>query len=243
MQKPFQPFHAGRRREDCGALTGNAHYVDDLKPPVGRPPALHMLAVRSPYAHARIVRIHLGEARSLSGVVGAFTGAELVRAMPTLPIGPMPGVFDPGRHPLAVERARYVGDPVAVILAETLAIAEDAHDLVDVEYEVLPAVVDPELALKAEAPLLYEDLGSNVAFVHHLRGGESEAVFARADHVLHLRLENQRLAPSSLESRACMFDFYPGSGQLSAWVSSQAIFRVRETLAMFLGLDVEKILV
>ena len=243
MQKPFQPFHAHRRSEDYGALTGKACYVDDLKPPIGRPLALHMLVVRSPYAHARIVRIHLEEARSLPGVVGAFTGAELVRALPTLPIGPMPGVFNPGRHPLAVERARYAGDPVAVILAETLPIAEDARDLVDVEYEVLPAVVDPEQALEAEASLLYEDLGSNVAFMHHLRGGESETAFARADHVLRLRLENQRLAPSSLESRACMFDFDPASGQLSAWVSSQAIFRARETLAMFLGLDAGNILV
>jgi len=156
MSNHLQTAGLERRREDYGPITGRSRYVDDLKPPSGRPPALHMLVVRSPYAHARIKSIQLDAARSQPGVLAAFQGAELVSGMPTLETIPLPGLRKPERRPLAVGRARYVGDPVAVILAENLYAAEDARDLVDVEYEPLPAVVDPEAALEPGAPLLYE---------------------------------------------------------------------------------------
>src|SRR5947208_10737644 len=138
MTNHLQTAGLERRREDYGPITGLSHYVDDLKPPSGRP--LHMLVVRSPYAHAEIKSIQLEAARSLPGVIAAFQGAELVSDMPTLDTIPLPGLRKPERRPLAVGRARYIGDPVAVILAENLYSAEDARDLVDVEYEPLPAV-------------------------------------------------------------------------------------------------------
>jgi len=226
-----------RRREDYGSLTGRSHYVDDLRPAPGRPPALHMMVVRSPYAHATITSIQLDAARAQPGVIAAHAGAELVNGMPTLSTIPVPGLKKPERRPLAVGRVRFVGDPVAVLLAESLSVAEDARDLVEVDYEVLPAVTDPEMALEPGAPLLYEEYGSNVAFIQESGGGDSGAVFEQADRIVRLRLVNQRLAPSSLEPRACFFDFDPLRGELSAWVSSQAIYRARDTLAAFLDID------
>ncbi len=107
-----------RRREDYKLITGLGHYVDDLKLPAGRPPALHMVVVRSPYAHAEIQSIEVDTARALPGVVAVFTGAELVSGMRTMDSVPIPGLKKPERRPLAEGRVRYVGDPVAVVLAE-----------------------------------------------------------------------------------------------------------------------------
>ncbi len=229
--------HSERRREDERLITGAGQYVDDIRLPAGRPTALHLAVVRSLYAHATINGINLEAARALPGVVAAFTGEELVSSMPTLPAVPAPGLKVPERRPLAVGRARYVGDPLAVVLAESRAIAADALDLVEVDYAPLPTVADPEAALASDAPLLYEAFGSNVAIRTQASGGDVAAAFAQAEHTVTLRLVNQRLAPASLEPRACLFDFDPATGQLSAWLSSQAVYRARETLAGFLGID------
>jgi aerobic carbon-monoxide dehydrogenase large subunit len=238
MKETSLPAGLERRREDVGFITGRSHYVDDLKPGNGRPPALHMAVVRSPYAHARVKSIQLDAARAQPGVIAAFASAELVSNLPTIDSFPLPGLKEPKRLPLAVDRVRYVGDPVAVVLAESIYAAEDARDLVEVEYEPLPAVTDPEAALAPGAPLLYEEFGSNLAFRTNIgSGGDSTAAFENADHIVRLRLVNQRLAPSSIEPRACMFDFDPESGQLSAWLSSQAVYRAHDVLARFLRID------
>ena len=215
-----------RRREDYRLITGRSHYVDDLRSPQGRPAVLHMAVVRSPYAHAEISHIALEAARSQPGVIAAFEAAELVNDMPTIDSMPIPphGLNKPVRRVLAVKRVRYVGDPVAVVLAEDLYTALDARDLVEIDYLPLPAVSDPEAALAPGAPLLYDELGSNVAFNVSTGGGDIEAAFAQAEHIVRLRVVNQRVAPSSMEPRACMFDFNPESGEFSAWVSSQAIY-------------------
>ncbi|HEY6406630.1 MAG TPA: molybdopterin cofactor-binding domain-containing protein, partial [Ktedonobacteraceae bacterium] len=241
MSNSNLPAGFERRREDYALITGHSRFVDDLPAPEGRPEALHMVVVRSPYAHAVIKNIGLDAARALPGIVAAFAGAELVSGMPPMESIPMPGLKKPERRPLAVGRVRYVGDPVAIVLAEDLYIALDARDLVEVDYEPLPAVIDPEVAVIPEAPLLYEELGSNIAFFSQTGGGDIAATFERADHTLRLRVVNQRLAPSSIEPRACMFDFDPASGQFSAWLSSQAIYRAREVLINSLGIDRSKI--
>ncbi len=231
-----------RRREDYPLITGNAHYVDDIRSPQGRPATLHMAVVRSPYAHATIERIQLDAALALPGVVAAFAADELVQHMPdmeTLPIPP--DMKKPMRKPLALQRARYVGDPVAVVVAEDAYTALDALDLVDVDYTPLPVVTDTEAALAPDAPLLYDEISSNVAFQMQIGGGDIAAAFAQADHTVSLRVVNQRVAPSTMEPRACMFDFNPASGELCAWLSSQAIFSARETLAQFLNIDRTKI--
>jgi carbon-monoxide dehydrogenase large subunit len=152
-------------------------------------------------------------------------------------ISALPGLKLPQRRPLALNRVRYVGDPVAVVLAEDRYIAEDARDLVEVDYEPMPAVLDPEAALAPGAPLLYEEFGSNIALQVPAGSGDIQAAFEQADHVVRLRLINQRVAPSSLEGRACLFDFDAATGQLSAWISSQTIYQAHSILARFLGLD------
>lgn len=235
------PTGLERRLEDYVLITGSSHYVDDLRSPVERPTALHMVVVRSPYAHAVVESIGLDAARSLPGIVAAFTGEELVAGMHTIDTIPMAGLKKPERRPMAVGRVRYVGDPVAVVLAEDLYTALDARDLVEVDYEPLDGVADPEAALADGAPLLYDEFGSNVAFDIPGQWGDVAAAFEQADSVVRLRLVNQRLAPSSIEPRACLFDFDPTGGEFSAWVSSQAVYRTREALASFLGLDRSKI--
>jgi aerobic carbon-monoxide dehydrogenase large subunit len=242
MRDTHIPAGLERRREDYALITGHAHYVDDLRPPQGRPAALHMVVVRSPYAHAEIQRIQLDAARALPGVVAAFAAAELVHTMPAMEPMPIPrDVRRPLRKPLALQRARYVGDPVAVIVAEDLYTALDARDLVEIDYLPLPAVTDPEAALAPDAPLLYDDFGSNIAFHTQIGGGDIAAAFAQAGQSVRLRVVNQRIAPSSMEPRACLFDFDPEAGELRAWLSSQAIYTARETLARFLGIDRSKI--
>ncbi len=242
MVDMFIPATVERRREDYRLITGHACYVDDLRAEQGRPAILHMVVVRSPYAHAEIQDIHLEDAQALPGVVAAFSASELVETMPAMESIPVPRTRNkPSRKPLATQRARYVGDPVAVIVAESLAVALDAHDLVEIDYMPLPVVVDPEEALASDAPVLYEEFGSNLAFETQIGGGDIDAAFAQATHVTHLRVVNQRVAPSSLEPRGCLFDFDPASGELRAWLSSQAIYTARDTLAKFLGLSREKI--
>ncbi|HZU66341.1 MAG TPA: xanthine dehydrogenase family protein molybdopterin-binding subunit [Ktedonobacteraceae bacterium] len=226
-----------RRKEDYPLITGHGRYVDDLRPAEGRPAALYMAVVRSPYGHAEIKNMRLDAARAVPGVVGVFEGAELVKDMPVLDTIPVPGLKKPERRPMAIGKARYAGDAVAVVVAESLYAAMDARDLVEVEYEPLEAVTDAEQALQGDAPLLYEETGSNVAFTSQMRGGDIASAFEQADQIVRLRVVNQRLAPSSIEPRACMFDFDPASGELAAWLSCQSIFRARDTLATFLHLD------
>jgi aerobic carbon-monoxide dehydrogenase large subunit len=233
------PSGLERRREDYRLITGSGRYVDDLRSPEGRPPALYMVAVRSPYAHAEITGIRMDAARNVPGIVAVYESAELVNDLPSLdplPL-PIPGLKKPTRKAMAIGRARYVGDPIAVVLAENFYSALDARDLVEVDYEPLPSVIDPEGALAADAPLLYDEFGSNVAFRAQSGGGDIKTIFENADRVARLRVVNQRVAPSSLETRACMFDFDSNSGRFTAWLSSQAIYGAREMLANFLGLN------
>ncbi|MDQ2887149.1 MAG: xanthine dehydrogenase family protein molybdopterin-binding subunit, partial [Chloroflexota bacterium] len=231
-----------RRREDYPLITGRAHYVDDLRSRQGRPAALHMAVVRSPYAHAEIQSIQLEAARAVPGVVAAFAADELVQTLPDIePMAVVRNLKKPPRKPMAVGRARYVGDPVAVVVAENAYAAQDALDLVDIDYLPLAAVSDAEAALDANAPLLYDEFGSNIAFHMQIGGGDIDAAFAQAGHVARLRIVNQRVAPSSLEPRACLFDFDPSSGELTAWLSSQAIYSAKERLAHFLKIDLNKI--
>lgn len=237
MLKSTIPAGLERRTEDVRLITGRAFYVDDVWLPQGRPAALHMAVVRSPYAHAEVRAIRLDGAKALPGVVAVFAGQELVGDMRPMETIPLPGLKKPERRPLALGRVRYVGDPVAVVLAESLATALDARDLVEVDYDPLPSVTDPEAALAPGAPLLYEDFGTNVAFQSQSGKGDVAAAFAKADRTVKLRLVNQRVAPSSLEPRACLYDYDTASGQFTAWVSSQSIFRARDALAGALGID------
>ncbi len=237
------PAGLERRKEDYKLITGHSTYVDDVRLAPGRPPVLHMAVVRSPYAHARITAMDLEAARAVEGVVAVYTGSELVQGLPTMPAVMRPDIQmkQPARYPLAVDKVRYAGDPVAIVLAENPYAASDARDLVDVDYEPLPAVVDPEQALEPDAPVLYEELGDNILYRMPVQGGDVEAAFKQAAHTVKLRLVNQRIAPASIEPRVCLFDFDAASGQLSAWVSSQSVFQTRDTLARFLKIAPERV--
>lgn len=200
-----------------------------------------MLVVRSPYAHARIEKIDAEAARQAPGVVAVVTGEDLADQLKPLDALRLPGLkFEP-RLPLATEKVRFVGDPLAVVLAENRYLGVDARDLVDVEYTPLPAVTDVEEATSADAALLYEELGSNVALALRTPYGDVEGTFARAQHVARLRLVNQRVAPSSMEPRACYFDYDPASGEFSAWVSSQGVYRIKDILCRYLNLPPERV--
>ncbi len=241
MQNEIPTTDVRRRREDIPLITGRGQYVDDLKPPAGRPPALHLAFTRSMYGHATIQNIDLTAARALAGVTAVYTGVELIDHMPAVDVLPVKDMNNSQRRPMAEHKVRYVGDPVACVLAESAYIAMDASTLVEVDYAPLPAVTDPEAALAPDAPLLYEAFGSNRAFFVPATYGNIEEAFAKADHTVSLRLVNQRLAPSSIEPRGCLFDFDPATGQLSGWVSTQSVYRVRDMLAKMLGIDSKRV--
>lgn len=231
------PSGLERRLEDERLITGRGQYVDDLRSPAGRPDPLTMAVIRSPYPHARIGAIAAEGARAVPGIFAVLTGREAAQHLPPIHSFPVPGGKSTERRPLAIDTARYVGDPVAVVLAENAYAAADARQLVQVDYEPLPAVTDPEQALEPDAPMLYPELGGNVIYSMPFGGGNIEDAFAQASGTVKLRLVNQRLAASPMEPRGCMFDFNPETGQLTAWLSSQSVFGAREELAGALGLE------
>jgi carbon-monoxide dehydrogenase large subunit len=230
-----------RRREDPGLITGRTQFVDDIRLSRERPAMLHMVVVRSPYPHARIEKIEAEAARAAAGVIDVITSQEIVGTLKPLESAAFPGVKRAERLPLAVGKVRYVGDPVAVILAESRYQAEDARELLDIDYTPLPAVADVEEAARPGAPLLYEEFGTNICFTLASRYGEVDEVFKNAERTTRLRLVNQRLAPSSLENRVCLFDYDASSGELYAWLSNQALFRTKEVLARYLDLAPERV--
>jgi aerobic carbon-monoxide dehydrogenase large subunit len=241
MTEQRMPTGFERRREDERLITGRGQYVDDLRPPTGRPGTLFMAVVRCPFGHAHIGAIGSESALAAPGVFAVHSGRELAGHLRPLAGFPMPGARQTERYPLAIDTARYAGDPVAVVLAESRHLAADARFLVQVDFEPLPAGTDPEEALRPGAPLLYPEIGSNEAYRMPVGGGDIDAVFGRASGTVTLRLVNQRVAASPMEPRACMFDFNPETGQLTAWVSSQSIFGARDTLAESLGIPPDRI--
>ena len=230
-----------KRREDPGLITGKTRFVDDIRLAGERPAVLSMLVVRSLFAHARLEKIDIEAARALPGVVDVITGQDLAGNLKPQESMGVPGMKQAPRLLLASEKVRYIGDPVAVILAENRDAAEDARDLLDSDYTPLEAVTDPEEAARPGAPLLYEELGTNIALRRSKQSGSVDDVFARAERTTHLRLVNQRLAPSALENRACLFDYDAQRGELYAWVSSQGLFRLKEVLARALDLSPERV--
>src|SRR5437660_4576474 len=203
-----------RRVEDPDLLLGRAQFVDDL--PIDA--ALHLHFVRSSYAHARLVSIDADDARVMPGVVAVFTAADL-----GLP--PYEGLMQLNaqcvRPPLAETKVRFVGDAVAVVVAESGAAAADAAEAVIVEYDALPAVADPEAALAPDAPLQFEELGSNLAAAIGPR--DRGDVLEGADVVVRARIENQRIAVMPMEGSAIAVIPGPdGAGHdLTVYVSTQ----------------------
>ena len=196
------------RKEDAELLTGQSQFIDDLTVPG----MVWAAVVRSPYAHATIKSVDVSAAREAEGVVAAFSGADLADDWAaTLPCVWLvtEDTKQPMHRPLATDKARYQGDGVAVVLAETRAQAKDAAELVDVEYEPLPAVIDPEQALEDGAPILHDDLGTNHCFTWKLEGGDVEGVFGKAPVTVKERFRQQRLIPNAIEPRGVIAQYLP----------------------------------
>lgn len=222
-----------RRREDPRLITGRATYVDDVKT-IG---TLHAAFVRSPYGHAKIRSIDLSEAKSHPGVFGAFAGDDLARAgVKDLPCAhKMTELLVPPHPPLAIGEARYVGEPVAVVVANDPYAARDAAELVHVAYDELPAVVDPLKALDGK-PFVHEAFGTNVAYRLPIASGDVESAFKSADVVIKQRFVNQRLAPVPVEPRGVLAQWNPGDEALTITTSTQIPHLLRTQLAVVLGL-------
>lgn len=224
-----------KRREDPRLITGKATYTDDVK----LSGMVHAVFVRSPHAHARIRRVDVSAARQGPGVVAVFTGADLAGKVGPVPCAwliPNADLKTPSHPAMAVDRVRYVGDAVAVVVAEDRYSAEDAAALVEVDYETLPVRTDAEQATQPDAPQLHDDVPQNVAFRWKVAGGDIAAAFAQADRIVKQRLVNQRLIANAIETRAAVAEFRPGTGDLTLWVTSQNPHIHRVILSGVLGI-------
>jgi len=209
-----------KRREDPRLITGSATYTDDIQ----LPRMLYAAVLRSPWAHARITRIDVARARTSPGVIAVYTGRDLADRLNPVPCAWMVPNCDlkvPPHPLLAVDTVRHVGDGVALVIAESREAARDALDLIDVDYDPLAAVIDPEQATLPDAPQLHGDIARNVAFTWTVAGGDADAAFASAPVAVDLRIVHQRLLPSAMETRAAVASYNQGSGQLTLHVTSQ----------------------
>ena len=221
-----------RRREDPRLLTGTATYVDDVRIPGMH----HACIVRSPYAAAKIRKISTEAAAGMPGVVAVYTGAD-VKDVGPVPCGAsLPGLRVPDHRILAQDRVYYVGHPVAVVVATDKYIARDAADAIDIDYDPVPGVGDPELAMKEGAPLVHPEYGDNVAFRYHQEGGDIVKAFAEADVVVKQRIVSQRLIPTSMETRGVVANWNPGEKSMSIHTSTQIPHLARTLIAGMLGI-------
>ena len=206
-----------RRREDPRLMTGRATYVNDIV----APGCAQVVFVRSPHAHARIRRIDTSAAQGAADVIAVLTGADLESSMQPVPcIWTIPDMKAPTRRAIAIDKVRFVGDIVAAVVGTTEAAARDAAELVEVGYEVLPAVTDQDAAMRAEAPLLHDDVPGNVAFTWELSGGD-QSVFDTAEVRIPLRLINQRLISNFMETRGVLAQWNAATRELTVWSSTQ----------------------
>src|SRR5437016_2314796 len=217
-----------KRVEDPHLLTGRGQYVDDL--PI---PNLHHAAiVRSPHAHARIRGYDLAAALGMPGVTAALTGADVVERTRPFSVG----VEAPVRYYCAAtDRARFVGEPVAVVIARDRYLAEDAAERLVVRYEPLPAVVDPERALDADAPVLHDAVGSNLACHRRLVYGDPDRAFAEAEVVLAERFRYPKYSSTPIETYGVIARWDPLEGAYTVWSNFMGPFIMHPLTARVLG--------
>jgi carbon-monoxide dehydrogenase large subunit len=228
-----------KRKEDASLLQGHGTFVENLT----LPGTVHMAVVRSPYPAARIGSVKLDAARAAEGVVAAFSGADLAGEW----AGPLPcawlvteGTKNPPHYPLAIDVARYQGDGVAVVLAESRALAKDAAELVEVEYEPLPSLADVEKALAEGAPLVHEDLGTNECYVWKLETEDVQEAIAAADVVVTRRYRQPRLIPNAIEPRGVVAQAGP-TGEITIWSATQIPHILRFATQLVTGIPEAKI--
>ncbi|MGE5059640.1 MAG: molybdopterin cofactor-binding domain-containing protein [Betaproteobacteria bacterium] len=225
------------RAEDKELLSGKGVFVDDID----FPGMLHAYVVRSVHARAKILRIDPSAAKQAQGVVDVITFEDLgaVRKLP-LTI-PHPNLKPLTEFPLAKDQVRYVGEPVAVIVAESRQLAEDAAPLVEIDYEVLPGCIEIEKALAPDAPLVHEGQPDNVGGFMRQSAGDVEKAFAEADHVIKEILRVHRGGCHAIETRGIVAQYEPKAGFLTIWASCQGPHRIRRTLLQLMDMPEHKV--
>jgi carbon-monoxide dehydrogenase large subunit len=228
-----------KRREDPRLITGKGNFVDDVR----IPGTAHAAFVRSPHAHAKIRGIDTAAAKRLKGVLAVYTGKDLSGVNP-LPVGWLiPNMKIPARRVLATDRVRHMGEAVAVVIADSPYVARDAAELVEVDYEPLPAVVDAAKAVQRGATAVHDEAPDNVSF--HWQLGDKAATdkaFAGAAKVVKQSFRNHRLIPNAIEPRACLASSNPGTGDVTLWLTTQNPHVNRLLMAAFvLGMPEHKL--
>jgi aerobic carbon-monoxide dehydrogenase large subunit len=231
-----------KRSEDPRILTGAGRYVDDIK----LPGMLHAAFVRSPMAHARVLSVDVWAARELPGVVAAFTGAELEEMTVPGPDALMALMGWAGPAPefslLATDKVRFAGDPVAVVIAESRYLAEDGCELVEIEYDELPPVMNASFALDPGSPPLFANLGDNIARPHsRSEFGDVPATFAHADRVTDFRIDVHRHQNVPMEGRGCVVSYDPDLGAMTVHAATQSVHVTKVAIAMRLGMEQDKV--
>ena len=232
-----------KRKEDIRFITGKGHYVDDIN----RPGQAHAYFVRSPHAHATINRIDFSAAAKMPGVVAIFTGEDIAKdkigglicgwAISSKDGTPMKA----GAHPaLALGKVRYVGDHVAIVIADTYAQAREAAEKIEIDYGVLPAVADTATAMKPGQAQIHEVAPNNTIYEWHLGDkAATEAAFKAAKHVTKIDLINNRLIPNAMEPRAAVGEYDSGTDCLTLYTTSQNPHVTRVVMSAFLGIAPE----
>ncbi|HEX9446546.1 MAG TPA: xanthine dehydrogenase family protein molybdopterin-binding subunit, partial [Dongiaceae bacterium] len=225
---------AVKRREDFRFLTGRGNYTDDIN----RPGQTYAYILRSPHAHADIVKIDSAKAKAAPGVVAIFTGADYDKG--GLPCGwqihskdgsPM---IEPPHFPLCKDRVRHVGDQVAIVIAETYAQAKDAAELIEVTYKELPAIISTAKATAANSPQVWPDAKNNVCYDWHIGDkAATDAAFAKAHHVTKIDVVNQRLIPNAMEPRSAVGDYDRATGEYTLFTTSQNPHVIRLLMGAF----------
>jgi 2-furoyl-CoA dehydrogenase large subunit len=213
------------RKEDEALLTGRARFIDDLTPVAG----IRFAAIlRSQHPHARIVNIDISHALKLPGVRDVVTGKDIATF-----IGPVPSVVKApiAYYPIAIDCARYVGEPVAVVVADSRYIAEDACELIDVEYEVLAAVADLKSAMAPDAPVIYDKVGSNIVNRRSFRYGDPDKAFSEADRVFDLSYSYPRYASTPMETFGVIAHFERAPDRFTVWSNFQGPFVIQPLMA------------
>jgi carbon-monoxide dehydrogenase large subunit len=225
-----------KRREDPRLITGTGMYVDDVR----LPGMLSAVILRSPHAHAKITSIDLSNASALKGVIAVLSGEDFRDKIGTLPcVAPIKHI--PFHPVLAQGKVRYVGEGVAIAIATDSYIGQDAIDLVEVDYEPLDAVVDPEKAVEAGASIVHDELGTNSVTFAQVPNPAVDEAMRKADTVIKFRIVNQRLAPIPMEPRGVVAKWDAGYEQLTIWSSTQIPHLLRSQLAEMLKLGENKI--
>ena len=217
------------RREDEPLLTGRGRFIDDLEPVAG---LRHAAILRSPHPHARILKIDASRAEQLAGVIGVVTGAQIAQVA-----GPIPSVVKARMkfHVCAFDKVRYMGEPVAVVVAESRYVAEDALDLIEVDYEPLQGVAFLEDAIAPGAPLLFEEAGSNIAQERKFKYGDPDGAFAGAHRVFRHEYRFPRSIATPMETYGVIANFEPHPERYTVWANFQGPFVLQPLMAASLS--------